>query len=89
MALLLKVDFDSAKSRTRFFGDCSYFASKIVLTKRVKWFEHPDKPKKKPKENSAWFIWSREARQEHPALMYAPQQVAPAARKHLFRGAVS
>ena len=41
MALLLPVDFDSGKTRRRFFRDCPMFAGQVVLTKRIKWFDEP------------------------------------------------
>ena len=53
LALLLPVQ----ETRRHLFGDCSAFAAKIVLTKRVKWFEHPGK-RTEPKENTSWFIWN-------------------------------
>jgi hypothetical protein len=40
LALLLPADFDSAKTRMHLFGGCGQFAGKLVLTRRVKWFEH-------------------------------------------------
>ena len=41
LALLLPIDFDSGKTRTHLFGSCPQFLGKLVLTKRVKWYEHP------------------------------------------------
>ena len=75
LALLLPNDFDSAKTRSRFFGDCPHFIGKVTLTRRVKWFEHPDKPDRNPKENSAWFLWARDAlRVRHqPIILYSPR----------------
>jgi hypothetical protein len=55
-AFLLRVDYDSAKTRRDIFGDCPTFAGKIVLLDRIMWF---DQPGAKPSENHAWFIWSR------------------------------
>jgi hypothetical protein len=55
MALLLSIDFDSGKTRSRFFADCPLFAGKIVLLERIKWFEVPGK-KAVPKENNAWYL---------------------------------
>jgi hypothetical protein len=75
LALLLPVDFDSAKSRRKFFGDCPNFMAKIVLTQRIVWFEHAGK-RANPKENSAWFIWQcpllQQIRQQ-PIVLYAPR----------------
>jgi hypothetical protein len=56
LALLLPVDFDSAKTRAELFGRCPQFVGKLVLTRRIKWFEHPTRPGMQPKENSAWFV---------------------------------
>jgi predicted RNA methylase len=74
LALLLPVEFDSAKSRLRLFGACPEFVGKIVLTRRVKWFEHPTKPNRQPKENSAWFLWGDiDLRMpQSPVIRYAP-----------------
>jgi len=54
VAMLLRADFDSAKSRQRLFGRCPFFAKKLVLTSRIRWF--PDTTGS-PSFNHAWFIW--------------------------------
>jgi hypothetical protein len=69
LALLLPTDFDSAKTRQRFFGDCARFAGKLVLTERVVWFERSDGKKEAPKENTAWFLW-RSRTGQRPTLAY-------------------
>ena len=76
LALLLPADFDSAKTRTRLFGSSPQFVGKIVLTRRVKWFENPTKPKMEPKENSAWFLWGNIDLRTHPnpVIRYAPKE---------------
>ena len=83
LALLLPCDFDSGKTRSRFFGDCPDFVGKIVLRRRVKWFEHPDPDKAAitPKENSAWFLWNRSPIRVRrpPVILYAPADDAAAA----------
>lgn len=56
-AFLLRVDYDSAKTRRDMFGDCPFFAGKIVLLDRIVWFEREGG--KSPSENHAWFIWDR------------------------------
>jgi hypothetical protein len=56
-AFLLRVDYDSAKTRRDIFGNCPYFAGKIVLLDRIVWFEREGAAG--PSENHAWFIWSR------------------------------
>jgi hypothetical protein len=75
LALLLPADFDSAKTRAHLFGCCPQFTGKIALTRRIKWFEHPDKPNRQPKENSAWFLWGNAGLQDRriPVIRYAPK----------------
>ena len=58
VAMLLPIDFDSAKTRRHLFADCPAWCKKIVLTKRIVWFEPPPGEKgKSPASNHAWYIW--------------------------------
>lgn len=58
VAMLMRTDFDHAKSRSHLFRDCPAFAKKVVLTKRIVWFEpEPGSKGKSPSFNHAWFIW--------------------------------
>ncbi len=66
--MLLRTDFDHAKTRGRLFADCPQFAKKIVLTKRIQWFEDS---KGSPSFNHAWFIWDWK-HQGPPTLAYGP-----------------
>jgi len=74
LALLLPCDFDSAKTRTRYFGNCPEFVGKIVLRERIVWFQRDDGVREAPKENSAWFIWQRSLLRirRPPIILYAP-----------------
>jgi hypothetical protein len=74
LALLLPCDFDSAKTRARYFGDCRYFVAKIVLRERIVWFQRSDGIREAPKENSAWFLWERSPLRvlRPPIILYAP-----------------
>jgi len=54
-AMLLRVDFDSGKTRTPLFRDCPTFAQKVVLLDRIMWFPGD----LGPSTNHAWFIWNR------------------------------
>jgi hypothetical protein len=65
--MLLRADFDSAKSRRHLFADCAAFARKIALTKRIVWF---DGPKAAPSFNHAWYLWDWQHR-GLPVLAYA------------------
>lgn len=72
VAMLLRVDFDSAKTRAHLFRDCPAFAKKIVLTKRIAWFVEEDgKPKASPSYNHCWMIWDH-AHVGPPTIAYAP-----------------
>ena len=75
LALLLPLDFDAAKTRTRFFAGCPHFVGRIILNRRIVWFANPDK-REAPKENHGWFIWSRSVlRGRQPVTLYAPHSV--------------
>jgi hypothetical protein len=58
LALLLPTDFDSAVSRLPLFCDLR-FTARISLTARPIWFKRTDGKREAPKENVAWFVWSR------------------------------
>jgi hypothetical protein len=60
VAMLLRIDFDSGKTRTDLFRDCKAFDRKIVLCNRIVWFECPGTPG--PSENHAWYVWNRRHR---------------------------
>lgn len=73
VAMLLRVDFDSAKTRSDLFADCPAWSKKIVLTKRIVWFVDPEtgKPKASPSENHAWHLWDH-SHVGSPTIGYAP-----------------
>jgi hypothetical protein len=64
VAMLLRADFDSAKTRRHLFADCRIFAKKIVLTKRIRWIVGSTGS---PSFNHAWFMWDRAHR--GPAIL--------------------
>lgn len=66
VAMLLRADFDSAKTRQYLFG--KGFAKKLILTRRIRWFEDS---KGAPSFNHAWFIWDH-AHKGAPILAYGP-----------------
>jgi hypothetical protein len=68
VAMLLRTDFDHAKSRSHLFRDCPAFAKKVVLTKRIKWFEES---KGQPSFNHSWWIWDWK-HDGPPTIGYAP-----------------
>jgi hypothetical protein len=73
VAMLLRVDFDSANGRVDLFRDCPAWSRKIVLTRRIVWFVEPEtgKPKASPSENHAWYLWDWR-HQGDPVVSYAP-----------------
>jgi methylase of polypeptide subunit release factors len=68
VAMLLRTDFDHAKTRQHLFSQHPAFAKKVVLTKRIKWFEES---KGQPSFNHAWFIWDWQHKGP-PTLAYGP-----------------
>jgi hypothetical protein len=66
--MLLRTDYDHAKTRQHLFGGCPQFARKLVLTKRIKWFEDS---KGSPSFNHAWYMWTWK-HQGPPTLAYGP-----------------
>ena len=68
VAMLLRTDFDHAKTREWAFSRHPAFAKKVVLTKRIQWFEDS---KGSPSFNHAWFIWDWK-HQGAPTLAYGP-----------------
>lgn len=58
VAMLMRVDWDSASTRRHLFADCPAWSKKVVLTKRILWFKPPAGSKgKSPSENHCWMIW--------------------------------
>lgn len=68
VAMLLRTDFDHAKTRQYLFANCPAFAKKVVLTKRIQWFEDSTG---QPSFNHAWFIWDYRHKGP-PTLAYGP-----------------
>ena len=68
VAMLLKVDFDSGKSRRHVFADCPAFAGKVVLIERIVWFEPAIA---EPSDNHAWHVWPW-SHCGPPTISYAP-----------------
>lgn len=73
VAMLLRVDFDSGRTRSYLFAGNPAWSKKVVLTKRIVWFvdEETGKPKASPSYNHAWFIWNH-GHFGPPTIEYAP-----------------
>ena len=65
--MLLRTDFDHAASRAHLFA---MFAKKVVLTKRIRWFEDSNGS---PSFNHCWMIWDRQHRGP-PTLAYTSHE---------------
>jgi hypothetical protein len=74
VCMLLRVDYDSAKTRQHLFAQHPAFARKLTLTRRIVWFERPGAA---PSFNHAWFIWSWR-HSGPPILAYGPDGAVPA-----------
>jgi hypothetical protein len=74
VAMLLRIDFDSGRSRVHLFRDHPSFAQKLVLLHRIVWFECEGAPG--PSENHCWAIWDRRHRGP-PTIAYASSDAAP------------
>jgi hypothetical protein len=68
VAMLLRVDFDSGKTRVDLFRDNPRFAGKITLLDRIVWFERKGAA---PSDNHAWFVWDAAGR---PLIRYAGKE---------------
>lgn len=72
VVMLLRTDFDHAKGRSHLFRDCPAFSKKLVLTKRIVWFEPPPGEKgKSPSFNHAVYYWDWEHNGQ-PTISYGP-----------------
>ena len=69
VAMLLRVDFDSAGSRRYLFAEHPAFAMKITLTQRIKWFA---RSKGSPSYNHAWFVWDWRRTSNAAVMAWAP-----------------
>jgi hypothetical protein len=82
VAMLLRVDFDSGKTRTNLFRNCEHFVHKIVLLDRIVWFEREDASG--PSDNHAWFVWHKRGRQRQATNFYAGIEDAAAQQKSRY-----
>lgn len=67
-AMLMRHEWDCAKSRKKFFKDEPTFYRKLTLTRRPKWFEDD---KASPRFSYAWYLWW-DAPHDGPKLDYGP-----------------
>ena len=80
MAMLLRSEFSSGKSRADMFGECHHFMGELVLTTRPRWdYGDPDAPETAaPRHNFSWFLWKKNYRLDgtgnrrwHPVQLFS------------------
>jgi hypothetical protein len=69
VCMLLRHEYDCAKTRKHLFSDNKFFDEKIVLTTRPQWFKERVAS---PRHNYAWFIWRSSRKNVYPVLRYSP-----------------
>jgi hypothetical protein len=82
MAMLLRSEFKSGKTRKDVFGECPHYMGELVLTTRPRWdYGDPDAPEKAaPRHNFSWFLWSKEYHAFQPSIQifsYMPKGFKP------------
>jgi hypothetical protein len=82
VAMLLPIDFDSASTRRHVFQNCRVFSRKLILTKRIRWANLPQK-KNGPQKNHAWFVWDH-TNVAPPVLIYSPIASDPQSAENII-----
>ena len=82
MAMLLRSEFNSGKTRADMFGECHHYMGELVLTTRPRWdYGDPDAPEKAaPRHNFSWFMWSHSWGEENDPIQifsYMPKGFKP------------
>jgi hypothetical protein len=85
VAMLLRADYDSAATRQHLFSGCRIFAKKLVLTKRIVWFDGPGAA---PSFNHAWYVWDW-THEGPPTLAYGPARTPPFLNQRAAKAAAS
>lgn len=68
VAMLLRCDYDHAKTRRHLFSEHPAFAKKIILTRRIRWIEDSTGS---PSFNHSWYLWDwRRPAGAPPVLAY-------------------
>jgi len=72
---LLRIDFDSARTRAHLFAENVRFAGKVILLNRIIWFAREGAPG--PSENHAWYHWTYFTLGGLPTIQYIAQEREP------------
>lgn len=72
VTMLLSSDYDSGISRKHLF-DHPAFSERLILRKRIKWFESETNQKNKnPSSNHTWYHWDWAQQNSQPTVSYYP-----------------
>ena len=74
MAMLLRSEFRSGKSRADMFGECNHYMGELILTTRPRWdYGDPNAPETAaPRHNFSWFLWNKNCRLDGTDRMQWP-----------------
>jgi hypothetical protein len=77
VAMLLRSDFDHAKSRRHLFLNNPAWTKRLVLTRRIVWFVDPltGKPKASPSVNHSWFCFDHQHKGAPTIAYYVENKV--------------
>jgi len=83
MAMILRSEFKSGKTRHDIFGECPHYLGELVLTTRPRWdLDEPDRPDvAHPRHNYSWFMWKswhNEGAKPIQIFSYMPPGFTPA-----------
>lgn len=72
MAMLLRSEFRSGKSRKDMFGECPHYMGELVLTTRPRWdYGDPDAPEKAaPRTPFSWFLWRKDWQLDRDSVQF-------------------
>lgn len=71
VAMLLRAEFNSGKSRADIFGSCPEYFGELVLTERPRWdWWFREKPEASPRHNFSWFLWQKNNPNQYPVQLF-------------------
>lgn len=75
VAMLLRSEFRSGKSRKDMFGDCPHYYGELVLTERPLWdWWFRDEPDNGPRHNFSWFMWKKNHKAQPLQFFHYPEK---------------
>lgn len=82
IAMLLRSEFKSGKTRPDIFGQCEHYMGEVVMTTRPRWdMGDPNRPEEAaPRHNYSWFCWLKNWGEENDPVQlfsYMPRGFKP------------